>query len=101
LVVRGEDTLLGSPYEETANVVVLACGLRPARGMKEIAAVLDLATDENGFLLEQDPHDPVVSGRPGVFFAGCCQAPKDITDSVSQASGAAAEALAVISKVQG
>jgi heterodisulfide reductase subunit A len=69
--------------------------------MKEIAAILDLAVDENGFLKEQDPHDPVVSGRPGVFFAGCCESPKDITDSVSQASGAAAKALAVISKVHG
>ena len=101
LVVRGEDTLLGTPYEEAVDVVVLACGLRPTRGLQEIAAVLDLAVDENGFLLEQDPHDPVVSGKPGVFFAGCCQAPKDITDSVSQASGAAAQALAVIAKVQG
>jgi heterodisulfide reductase subunit A len=101
LVVRGEDTLLGRPYEEAADVVVLACGLRPLRGMKDIATVLDLAVDENGFLLEQDPHDPVVSRRPGVFFAGCCESPKDITDSVSQASGAAAKALAVISKVHG
>jgi heterodisulfide reductase subunit A len=101
LVVRGEDTLLNRPYEDEADVVVLACGLRPPRGMKEIAAILDLAVDENGFLKEQNPHDPVVSGRSGVFFAGCCESPKDITDSVSQASGAAAKALAVISKVHG
>ena len=67
--------------------------------MEEIASILDLAVDENGFLREQDPHDPVVSGRPGIFFAGCCESPKDITDSVSQASGAAAKALALISKV--
>ena len=101
LVVRGEDTLLGRPYEEETDVVVLACGLQPSRGMKEIAAILELALDENGFLKGLDPHDPVISERPGIFFAGCCEAPKDITDSVSQASGAAAKALAVISKVKG
>jgi heterodisulfide reductase subunit A len=99
LVVRGEDTLLGQPYEEEADVAVLACGLRPSKGLKELATILDLEVDENGFMKELDPNDPVITSRPGVFLAGCCEAPKDITDSVSQANGAAARALAVISRV--
>ena len=101
LVVKGEDTLLGKPYEEETDVVVLACGLRPSRGMKEIAAILDLDVDENGFLKELDPNDPVITARPGVFLAGCCEAPKDIPDSVAEANGAAAKALAVISRMHG
>jgi heterodisulfide reductase subunit A len=101
LVVRGEDTLLNRPYEEEADVVVLACGLRPALRMQEIAAVLGLEVDENGFFKELNPNDPVITSRPGVFLAGCCESPKDITDSVSQATGAAAKALAVVSKVHG
>jgi heterodisulfide reductase subunit A len=101
LVVKGEDTLLNRPYEEEADVVVLACGLRPARHMQEIAAILELEVDENGFLKELNPSDPVITARPGVFLAGCCESPKDITDSVSQATGAAAKALAVVSKVHG
>jgi heterodisulfide reductase subunit A len=101
LVVKGEDTLLNRPYEEEADVVVLACGLRPARHMQEIAAILELEVDENGFLKELNPSDPVITTRPGVFLAGCCESPKDITDSVSQATGAAAKALAVVSKVHG
>jgi heterodisulfide reductase subunit A len=101
LVVRGEDTLLNRPYEEEADIVVLACGLRPARHMQEIAAILDLEVDENGFFKELNPSDPVITSRPGVFLAGCCESPKDITDSVSQATGAAAKALAVVSKVHG
>jgi heterodisulfide reductase subunit A len=101
LVVKGEDTLLNRPYEEEADVVVLACGLRPARHMQEIAAILELEVDENGFLKELNPSDPVITTLPGVFLAGCCESPKDITDSVSQATGAAAKALAVVSKVHG
>jgi heterodisulfide reductase subunit A-like polyferredoxin len=101
LVVKGEDTLLNRPYEEAADVVVLACGLRPARGMKEIAATLGLEVDENGFLKEQDPNDPIITSKSGVFLAGCCEAPKDIPDSVAEANGAAARALAVISRVHG
>ena len=99
LVVRGEDTLLGTPYEEETDVVVLACGIQPSRGLKEIAPILGLELDENGFFKELDPHDPVMTARPGIFLAGCCQGPKDITDSVSQASGAAACALAVVSRI--
>ena len=101
LVVRGEDTLLNRPYEEETDVVVLACGLQPPRGLRETAGILGLAVDDNGFLKEVDPHDPVTTARSGIFLAGCCQAPKDITDSVSQASGAAAKALALISRVHG
>ncbi|OGP54780.1 MAG: hypothetical protein A2Y65_08810 [Deltaproteobacteria bacterium RBG_13_52_11] len=100
LVVRGEDTLLNRPYEEETDVVVLACGLQPPRGLREIAGILDLELDDNGFLKEIDSHDPVTTARPGIFLAGCCQGPKDITDSVSQANGAAAKALAVISRVK-
>jgi heterodisulfide reductase subunit A-like polyferredoxin len=99
LVVKGEDTLLGKPYEEEADVVVLACGLRPSKGLKEIAQTLGLEVDENGFLKEFNPNDPVITAKPGVFLAGCCEAPKDIPDSVAEANGAAARALAIISSV--
>ncbi len=96
LVVRGEDTLLGRPYEEEADLVVLATGIRPSEGTAELASVLGLELDDYGFLQEADPHDPLVSPRPGVFLAGCCQGPKDIPDTVAQASGAASRALALI-----
>jgi heterodisulfide reductase subunit A-like polyferredoxin len=99
LVVKGEDTLLGQPYEEEADVVVLACGLKPSKGLKEVATILGLEVDENGFMKELDPNDPVITSKPGVFLAGCCEAPKDIPDSVAEANGAAAKALAVISRM--
>lgn len=100
LILKGEDTLLGKPYELEADLVVLACGIGPSEGAKELASVLGLEVDEHGFFKEANPLDPVVSTRPGVFLAGCCQGPKDISDSVAQASGAAARALALISRVR-
>lgn len=100
VVLRGEDTLLGRPYELEADLVVLACGLGPSEGARELASVLGLEVDENGFFKEANPLDPVASTRPGIFLAGCCQGPKDISDSVAQASGAAARALALISRVR-
>lgn len=96
MVVKGEDTLLGRPYEEEVEVVVLAVGLVPSRGARELAERLGLEVDEYGFFQEADPNDPVLSPRPGVFLAGCCQGPKDIPDAVSQALGAAARAMAIL-----
>jgi len=96
LVVRGEDTLLGEPYELEADVIILATGLEPSDGVRELASVLGLKLDENGFFQEMTPLDPVLSTREGIFLAGCCQAPKDISDTVAHASGAAAKALALI-----
>lgn len=100
VVLRGEDTLLGRPYELEADLVVLSCGLGPSEETRKLASVLGLEVDENGFFKEATLLDPVVSTRPGVFLAGCCQGPKDISDSVAQASGAAARALALISRVR-
>jgi len=96
LIVRGEDTLLGEPYELETDVVILATGLEPSCGVRELASVLGLRLDENGFFQEMTPLDPVLSTREGIFLAGCCQAPKDISDTVAHASGAAAKALAFI-----
>ncbi len=101
LVVRGEDTLLGRAYEEEADAVILACGLRPASGAKELTGLLGLDRDETGFLKRQTPHDPVISAIPGIFFAGCCEGPKDIPDSVAAANGAATRALSIIARGRG
>jgi heterodisulfide reductase subunit A len=53
----------------------------------------------DGFLLERHPKlDPVATRTDGIYVAGCCQGPKDIPDTVSQASAAAAKVLAIITK---
>jgi heterodisulfide reductase subunit A len=53
----------------------------------------------DGFLLERHPKlDPVATRTDGIYVVGCCQGPKDIPDTVSQASAAAAKVLALITK---
>ncbi len=90
LLVRGEDTLLGEPYEEEADLVVLATGLVARKDAGEIGKLLGLSHTPDGFFEEAQTEETVATSRAGVFLAGCCQGPKDIPDTVAQASGAAA-----------
>jgi heterodisulfide reductase subunit A len=94
LVVRAEDTLLGKPVEVEADLVVLATGLVPRGDAESISALLKLPRSEDGFFMELHPKlRPVDTTTDGIFLAGCCQAPKDIADTVAQAKAAASSAL--------
>ena len=92
LMVRGADTLAGIPVTIEADLVVLAAAMRPADGVAELAQKLNVGYDEHGFLLESHPKlRPVETNAAGVFVCGACQAPKDIPESVAQASAAASK----------
>ena len=89
LVVRGEDTLLGEPFALEADLVVLASGLMPRKEDDFLKDLLGLEKSSDQFYSEAPGHDPIVTRVEGIFLAGCCQGPKDIPDTVAQASGAA------------
>ncbi len=94
LICRAEDTLLGKPIEVPADLVVLAVGIQPSAGARELGKLLKLSTSPDNFFLEAHPKlRPVDTGSDGVFLAGCCQGPKDIPDTVAQASASAAKAV--------
>lgn len=94
VVLRCEDTLLGRALEQEADLVVLAVGMEPREGVGEIASLLKLPRSADGFFLEEHPKlGPVNTAVDGVFLAGCCQGPKDISDTVAQAKAAASSAL--------
>jgi heterodisulfide reductase subunit A len=94
VVVRTEDTLLGEPVEVEADLVVLAVGMRPRADSDVIAGLLKLSRSADGFFMEAHPKlRPVETAMAGVFLAGCCQAPKDIPDSIVQARAAASAAM--------
>ena len=98
LIVRGADTLAGTPVAVEADLVVLADAIVPQTGSDELAQMLGIAYDTNGFYSEAHPKlRPVETATAGVFLAGACQSPKDIPDSVAQASAAAAKALGLFS----
>jgi heterodisulfide reductase subunit A len=99
LLVRGEDTLLGRYVEIPADLVVLLTATTPAEGAREVGKLFGVSVDKDGFFSEAHPKlKPVDTTTAGVFLAGACQSPKDIPDTVAQASGAAARAMVLLSK---
>jgi heterodisulfide reductase subunit A len=80
-------------------MVVLATAAVPSEGTKEIAKKLRISSDEHGWLTEAHPKlRPLETMTAGIFLAGTAQGPKDIPETVSQASGAASKVLAMFSK---
>ncbi|MEQ8171180.1 MAG: CoB--CoM heterodisulfide reductase iron-sulfur subunit A family protein [Candidatus Eremiobacterota bacterium] len=98
LVVVGADTLTGQQVEVEADLVVLATAIVAKSGADKLAQMLNISYDTHNFYNEAHPKlRPVETNTAGIFLAGCCQAPKDIPDSVSQGSAAASKALAMFS----
>jgi heterodisulfide reductase subunit A len=98
-IVWGADTLTGKKVEVAADMVVLANAVIPSYGAKELANKLKMCIDEHDFLTEAHPKlRPVESLTLGVYLAGCAQAPRDIPETVAQASGAASKVVALFSE---
>jgi len=93
LRVQAFDMEAGEAVEIESDLVILATAMEPADGVKGLAQNLGLQFDGAGFFRELHPKlGPVETSVGGLFLAGCCQGPKDIPDTVSQAKGAAAAA---------
>jgi heterodisulfide reductase subunit A len=85
-----EDTKTGKVQKTEYDMVVLCTALLPSSGNKHLAETLGIETDEYGFFSRPDPlGNPLASTRNGVYMCGYSQSPKDIPDSISEASGAA------------
>jgi len=96
--VLGVDTLTGRMVEVAADMVVLATAIVPSQGVKDLAAKLRATVDRHGFLTEAHIKlYPVESSTKGIYLAGCGQSPKDISDTVSQASATASKVQALLS----
>jgi heterodisulfide reductase subunit A2 len=99
LLVRGEDTLLNRFVEVPADLVVLLTAITPSEGSQEIGKMFGVPVGKDGFFTEAHPKlKPVDTTTAGVFLAGCAQGPRDIPDTVAQASGAAARALILLNQ---
>jgi heterodisulfide reductase subunit A len=98
LVVKGEDIVQDRLVQYAADLVILAVGLVPAIGTAELARMLGVPRDPDGFFSELNYNgDPTYTERGGIYVAGMCQGPKDIPDTVAQASAVAAGVLRSIS----
>lgn len=99
LVVVAEDTLARKIRRIPVDMVVLSVGLKPASGIEDIARMVGISLDSDGWINELHPKlGPLATASDGIFIAGCCQGPKDIPDSVAQGQGSAGEALSLIGR---
>jgi heterodisulfide reductase subunit A len=99
LRVKGADSLVGGQVEIDADLVVLATAMTAQPDAPAVARMLTVPQDRYHFFTEAHPKlRPVESVSAGIFMAGACQFPRDIPDSVSMASGAAAKAIGILAQ---
>jgi heterodisulfide reductase subunit A len=101
LICISEDTLLGERLRVPVDMVVLCMAMEARKDVGMVGRVFGINQGADGFFLEEHPKlAPLNTATDGVFLAGTCQGPKDIPDTVSQASGAAAKALSLAKRGQ-
>ncbi|MGE5224823.1 MAG: FAD-dependent oxidoreductase, partial [Omnitrophica WOR_2 bacterium] len=88
------------PHEEEFDMVVLSVGLKPTRATQEMAQRLGITLNEYGFA-EAAVNHPAESSLPGIFVAGAFSEPKDIPETVIEASCAAAQASSLLAPARG
>jgi heterodisulfide reductase subunit A len=99
LRVSVENTATGRLETHELDMLVLAIGVKPATTTQRLQEMLGLQLTPDGFFLEAHPKlQPVDAATRGVFYAGCAEGPKDIKESVTQASAAAARAIRLMHK---
>lgn len=82
------------------DLVVLSAGLQPPREADQLAAKFGISLNENGFAVTR-PLDSVSSTRHGIYVCGPFSEPKDIPETVMQASSAAARAMVQLAEARG
>lgn len=89
----------GTMHTELFDMVVLSTGLKPAKKAIELAEKLDIEADRYGFVTTEG-FSPVSSSRTGVYVCGASEGPKDIPQSVMEASAAACETANILHDAQ-
>jgi len=98
LIVR--HVMNGEPKDEEFDLVVLSVGMRPPKHVEEMAETLDIRLNKYNFC-STEIFSPLETSRPGIYVCGAFSSPKDIPESVAQASGAAAKASSIIALERG
>ncbi|MBR2634621.1 MAG: CoB--CoM heterodisulfide reductase iron-sulfur subunit A family protein [Clostridia bacterium] len=99
LMVRASDLIEGKQLLIDADLVVLAAAIEPDKSARPLATMLTASMDTNDFFTEAHPKlRPVESPTAGIFLSGCCQGPKDIPETVAQASACAAKVIGLLNK---
>lgn len=92
IIVKVEDTLAGRPLKMELDLLVLMAGMEMSEGGKSIAGLGGLETGDNRYFAVGDHHfGSNISNIEGIFYAGTCTAPMNITETISHARAAVAE----------
>jgi heterodisulfide reductase subunit A len=89
-----------NPKTEEFDMVVLAVGMCPPKKAGKLSEILGIKLNKYNFC-QTEMFSPIETSKPGIFVCGAFAGPKDIPESVAQASGAAAKAMGVIFSVRG
>lgn len=101
LMVSYTDEQNGKITNLKVDFVVLSTAIMPADDAQKLARVTGVDTGPDRFFKAHNCQThPTDTTMPGIFVAGYCESPKDVTESVIQASGAAARAAETISRLR-
>ena len=89
-----------TPRTEEFDMVVLSIGMQPPKNFEKLARDLGIELNKYNFC-STETFSPMETSKPGIFVCGAFSSPKDIPESVAQASGAAAKAMSVIASERG
>lgn len=89
-----------NPKTEEFDMIVLSTGMQPPKNVEKLAENLGIKLNKYKFC-ETETFSPMETSKPGIFTCGAFSAPKDIPESVAQASGAAAKAMSIIASERG
>ena len=99
LIIFSENVETGQTEQIHTDMVILSEALVPPEDSRSLAKILGIDTDHRGFSMPKDRSgDPLASTKEGIFLCGCTTGPKDITDSIAEASGAAIRASQYLTK---
>jgi heterodisulfide reductase subunit A len=89
-----------TPKTEEFDMVILSIGMTPPKDAEKLAKNLGIKLNKYRFC-DTETFSPVETSKPGVFVCGAFSAPKDIPESVAQASGAASKAMGIVASERG
>ena len=99
LLIEMKELLSGEQIEVLADLVILMVGMEAHESAKSVGQIAGISVCSNRFYIEKHPKlDPVATTTDGVFVVGNCQAPKEISDSITQAKAGAARVIGLINQ---
>lgn len=91
LSVMVEDISTGKQVHEEFDLVILSVGIAPRPEARTVAAQLDISMDEHGFYGFRSAQTPLQTGVEGIFVAGTCRFPQDVSGSIGEGEAVASE----------